>query len=64
MSNKLGTSRFRVEYVYASLTIANFVTGQHVELSKSTAGYGDREKFESLLKLLETLFALKQWDEP
>lgn len=52
---------FRIELIYGSLEIQNFLTGRGVELAKNAAGYGQAQQALSMNELLDTVKALVRW---
>lgn len=55
--------RLHVETVFASLVIANFVTGESEVLASTCSGYESTRQVESVKTLWMTLDAVKQWGE-
>jgi energy-coupling factor transporter ATP-binding protein EcfA2 len=55
--------RFRHEIVFASLMIRNFVTGRGEKLKPNAEGYDQVLQVESLRRLIETVDALRTWEE-
>lgn len=56
-------SRLHVETVFASLVIANFVTGESEVLASTCSGYESTRRVESVKTLWKTIYAVKQWGE-
>lgn len=56
-----GPANFRHELVLASLVIANFTTVPGDLLQKTIAGYDHQAHVESVRRLIETVYGLKDW---
>jgi len=63
VTQNLGGARFRSEFVFSSLVIANFKTGRGETLANTVGGYEDELRVASICSLWDTLFALKAWEE-
>lgn len=59
----LGHANLRVEFVFASLVISNFVTGAGEQLAATEGGYDGRLQVNSIKRFWETLDALQRWEE-
>lgn len=59
----LDPGRLRHEFAFGSLVIKDFVTGRGELLKPDAQGYDHRCFVESLRRLLETVGALKDWEE-
>lgn len=62
ITQQRGAQRFRHETVFASLVIANFLTGAQELLRPNAAGYDQNLQIESLRRLFEMIEALRQWE--
>jgi hypothetical protein len=55
-------AKFRHEFAFVSLVIANFVTGPGDELKKNLAGYDQKAQVESVKRLIELVYGLTEWE--
>jgi len=58
-----GKKILRHEFAFSSLVISNFSTGVGELLANTVAGYDQILQVQSLRRLWETVYALKEWEE-